>query len=234
MRERAKRRPKMGNDRETLLSEKAYRRIRRMIVSLELRPGSILRESELRGALGFGRTPIREALLRLSLEGLVTIVPRQGIFVSEIAITDLLHLFEVRLSMERLAARLAARRGHKSHWDDMRAVLEGISSETRDASNEELIEVDERCHQIIYRASGNAFLVRTATTLYSASLRLWYYFLAEIGDMKEAVVEHRRILQALERGDEQAAAELVEGHIRAFHEEIQTAIGASPAGTVET
>lgn len=222
----------MTDSRESLLSEKAYQRIRRMIVTLELKPGSIVRESDLRNELDLGRTPIREAMLRLSLENLVTIIPRQGIIVTEIAITDLLHLFELRLSLETLAAQLAAQRGSKAHWDEMRAVLAPIMSDGKQASNRELIEVDERCHQIIYRASGNEFLARMASTLYASSLRLWYYFLADIGDMTEAVVEHSRILTALEEGDEQRAPELIEGHIRAFHREIQSAIGTTPGTAV--
>lgn len=219
----------VNTDREELLSEQAYRQIKRMIVSLELEPGSIVREGELTEQLGFGRTPLREALLRLSLEGLVDIVPRQGIFVAEIAITDLQHLFEVRIPLESLASRLAANRGRPQHWQQMRAALAAIDPAADSASNLDLIQVDEACHRILYQATDNEFLERAATTLYSSSLRLWYYFLSEIGDMREAVVEHERILEALEAGDGDRAAQLIEEHIRAFHREIQAAIGASPS-----
>jgi DNA-binding GntR family transcriptional regulator len=219
----------MNTDREDLLSEQAYRQVKRMIVSLDLDPGSIVRESELTEALGFGRTPLREALLRLSLEGLVDIIPRQGIFVAQIAINDLQHLFEVRIPLECLAARLAAARGRAQDWEQMRDALAAISTPTDGSNNEDLIRVDEECHRIIYRATDNEFLARAATTLYSSSLRLWYYFLADIGDMREAVVEHELILDALVGGDGQRAATLIEGHIRAFHREIQAAMGATPS-----
>lgn len=217
----------MNDDRESLLSERAYRRIRRMIVSLELAPGSIVRESDLREELDLGRTPIREALLRLSLEKLVTIIPRQGIFVSEITISDLQHLFELRHSLEMMAARLAARRGRPRHWAQMREALAGVVTEDESADNEALVQVDERCHHIMYQASGNQFLERVASMLYTSSLRLWYYFLPQIGDMRGAVIEHAHILEALEAGDGELAAERIEGHIRAFHEEIQAAVGSS-------
>ncbi len=115
----------------------------------------------------------------------------------------------------------------------MRNALSAIGPDGEPSDNEALIAVDDRCHRIMYRATGNEFLERTASTLYASSLRLWYYFLSEIGDMKEAVTEHLRILQALEEGDEDAAAELVEGHIRAFHEEIQAVIGAAPPAAVD-
>ncbi|MGA9533543.1 MAG: GntR family transcriptional regulator [Anaerolineales bacterium] len=219
----------MNTEREDLLSEQAYRQIKRLIVSLELEPGSIVRESELTETLGFGRTPLREALLRLSLEGLVDIIPRQGIFVAQIAISDLQHLFEVRIPLESLAARLAAARGRARHWQQMREALAAISAATEGVSNTDLIRVDEQCHRIMYQATDNEFLERAATTLYSSSLRLWYYFLSEIGDMREAVVEHELILEALAAGDGERAAILIEKHIRAFHREIQAAIGASPS-----
>ena len=104
-----------GKDVQPLsLSQKAYELIRRRIVDLELLPGAILDEGRLQSELGVGRTPIREALLRLSMERLVTIVPRRGIFVAEIGITDLQQIFEVRILLEAQAARLAARRGIQS------------------------------------------------------------------------------------------------------------------------
>lgn len=218
----------MNRDRGGLLSEQAYRMIKRMIISLELEPGSIVRESMLAQDLGFGRTPVREALLRLSLEQLVTIIPRQGILIPEIAANDLQHLVEVRLSVETLAARLAARRGRRSHWQEMENALRGVESSIEGMDNEDLIQVDDQCHEILYRATGNKFLERTASILYASSLRLWYYFLPDLGDMREAIGEHVRILDALEAGDADRAAELIERHIRAFHQQIQAAIATSP------
>jgi DNA-binding GntR family transcriptional regulator len=215
----------MSQDRGTLLSEQAYRRLKRMIISLELEPGAIVRESALRDQLGLGRTPIREALQRLALEQLIEIIPRQGIFVTRIAINDLKHLFEVRIPLETLAARLAAERGRSAHWAPMEKALGVIDPAPKEFDNEALIQVDEQCHQIIYRASGNEYLARVATTLYSSSLRLWYYFLEDIGDMRDAVAEHRSILEAVKASDADLAGELMERHIRAFHREIQAAIG---------
>lgn len=218
----------MDETRGSLLSEQAYRKIKWMIVSLRLAPTATVRESELRQELGMGRTPIREALQRLALEQLITIIPRQGIFVTEVAPADLQHIFEIRLSLEPLASRLAARRGQPHHWSSMRQALAGYSLDSGEMDNETLIRVDDRCHQIIYQASGNRFLQRTAATLYACSLRLWYFSLSQIGDMRHAVGEHVKILDALELGDEARAASLLEGHLRAFHDEIQAALVAAP------
>ena len=92
------------------LTDRAYADLEEMIVTLQLAPGSAVSELELASYLGIGRTPIREALQRLARERLVTIVPRRGIFVSEINVTSQLRLLEVRRELERLIARSAARR----------------------------------------------------------------------------------------------------------------------------
>src|SRR3989304_7611670 len=89
------------------LSQKAYLQLRRKIITIDLPPGAILDEAILQADLGLGRTPIREALQRLAWEKLVTIIPRRGIFVADIALTDLQRLFEMRTSLEALAGRQA-------------------------------------------------------------------------------------------------------------------------------
>ena len=97
------------------LSEQAYEQIRQKIVTLALPPGTVIDEARLQAELGFGRTPIREALKRLELERLVSIIPRRGIFVPPISLTDLQHLYEVRINLECLAAELASQRGTAVH-----------------------------------------------------------------------------------------------------------------------
>lgn len=218
-----------GPEEPVSLSRQAYQKIRRKIISLELPPGSIIDENQLQQELELGRTPIREALQRLSLEKLVTIVPRRGIFVTDIGITDLQRLFEVRIELEGLAARLAAQRGTQGHWQRMEAALSNLSTEKKPLDNRALIMVDEYCHQIIYEATDNKFLKDSATTLYALSLRLWYYFLSKIGDMHSAILEHKVILEALKAKDSKRASELLRGHVRTFQEEIQAAMLGLPS-----
>jgi len=209
------------------LSQQAYENIKQKIVSLEMPPGSVISENALQQELGLGRTPIREALKRLSLEKLVFIVPRRGMFVSEIGIRDLQQLFEMRLPIERLAARLAAQRGTREHWQRMEAILSQFPAVAVD--NEALIVIDRTCHEIIYEATENEFLRDILVTHYSLSLRLWYYFLSKIGGMQEAMEDHKHILQALQARDADKAAQLMERHIRAFQEEIQRVMLGTPA-----
>lgn len=222
----------MASEREKLpLSQQAYEQIKQKIVSLELPPGSVIDEAALREELELGRTPIREALQRLSLEKLVEIVPRRGTFVSDLGIMDLQRLFELRIVLEAQAARLAARRGRKQHWDRMRRTLSQLPGATESFDNEELIAIDKACHEIMYAATDNEFLHDTLVTLYALSLRLWYFSLAEIGDMREAIVEHREILEALEAGDKERAEKLLVRHIKTFQDEIQAVMLGIPASS---
>ena len=217
------------SERQPSLSQAAYEAIKRKIVSLQLPPGSLIDETALREELGIGRTPIREALQRLALEKLVVIVPRRGTFVSDVRLADLQRLAEVRLTLEGLAARLAAQRGTESHWQRMEEVLARAPWDDPATDNEVWIEIDQECHAIIYEATNNPYLADILAMLYALSLRLWYFALSEIGDMREAIREHERILQALRAGDGEQAAQLLHRHIRAFHEKIQKVMLAVPS-----
>ncbi len=207
------------------LSEQAYECIKQEIVSLKLPPGSVINEAGLQEELELGRTPIREALKRLSLEKLVVIAPRRGMFVTEIGIRDLQQLFEMRLPLESLAVRLAAKRGSDEHWRRMRNALSALPE--TEPNNEAMITIDKTCHEIIYQAADNEFLRDTLVTHYALSLRLWYYFLSRIGDMREVLLEHKLILDALQAKDGNRAAQLMERHIGAFQAEVRLAISGA-------
>ena len=200
------------------LSQQAYESIKRKIIYLELEPGAVIDEITLQKDLNLGRTPIREALKRLEVEQLVTIIPRRGMFVSEISITDLYQIFELRAELETLAVRLAVQRGTDKHWQRMEKILS--SQPWHELSNIDLIEIDDACHRIIFDAAGNRFLAQTLNTYYTLSLRLWYFFLAKIGDMQAAVREHRQIYEAMRSGQADEAARLMKEHLQAFQSEM--------------
>jgi len=206
---------------EPTLSETAYDKIRTLIVRLDLAPGDVLREDDLRARLGIGRTPIREALQRLAREHFVTVIPRRGMFVAGIDVSELSMLFETRTVLEPYAARLAAARGSTEHWAEMARELKAT---TQAKGNEELMAIDRRCHEIMWQAAGNRFLLDTLDTLYAQSDRLWHLYLSEVADMRHAVSEHAEILDALASADGDRVADLVEAHVRAFDEEIRAAV----------
>ncbi|MEZ5245411.1 MAG: GntR family transcriptional regulator [Acidimicrobiales bacterium] len=206
---------------QSTLSQTAYDEIRTMIVRLDLAPGEVLREDDLQTSLGIGRTPIREALQRLAREHFVTVIPRRGMFVAGIDVSELSMLFETRTVLEPYAARLAAARGTAEQWVEMASVLKGTK---KAKSNDQLMAVDRRCHEIMWAAAGNRFLLDTLDTLYAQSDRLWHLYLSDVADMRHAVQEHAEILDALRAADGDRVAELVESHVRAFDEEIRAAV----------
>jgi len=205
------------------LSQQAYSQLRSMIVHLDFAPGDVLKEDDLREQLGIGRTPIREALQRLQREHFVNVVPRQGIFVTGIEVSELSMLFETRSVLEPYAARLAALRGTDANWDAMEEALD-LTVTTSDGA--ELLAIDRTCHELMWQAAGNRFLIDTLDMLYAQSDRLWHLYLSEVADPGHAVDEHMAILHALRTGDSDLAASLVDGHVASFDAQIRDAVTA--------
>src|ERR1700730_2231260 len=141
-------------------SEEAYLRIRDRIVCLEMAPGSVVQEGRLRAELEIGRTPIREALQRLGPENLVRSIPHRGTFVTDVNITDLARITEVRVTLEGRAAKLAAARAGAADKAAMRELLEGLEAGAA-TDQRELMRLDQQIHRVIYRAARNPFLEST-------------------------------------------------------------------------
>jgi DNA-binding GntR family transcriptional regulator len=205
------------------LSEKAYHLIKEKIITLDLAPLSVIDEQTLREDLGLGRTPIREALHRLSAEGLVLIAPRRGMFVADISITDLVKIFEVRMAMEGYCARLAAKRCTPAQVAQMEATVHALDEICRDDARE-LMEVDERFHRLLYEAADNKFLADSLDRLHALSLRLWFLVLDRLGNVWSAIDQHREILDAVKAGEAEDAERLIKQHIADFQSEIKEAL----------
>jgi DNA-binding GntR family transcriptional regulator len=203
------------------LSEQAYQAIRGMIVRLDLAPGAVVRDDRLQEQLGLGRTPIREALQRLVRDQFVTIIPRRGMFVSNIDVSELSMLYESRAIVEPYVMRLACARGRAADWDEMATAL---ARATRASTAAELLEIDRQCREIVWRAADNRFLTATLDMLYAQSARLWHLYLADVVAMEEVIDEHRAIHAALVAGDGERAATLIESHMRAFNEKVGDAV----------
>jgi DNA-binding GntR family transcriptional regulator len=205
------------------LSEKAYHLIKQRIVTLDLAPLSVIDERVLGEELGLGRTPIREALHRLSAEGLVNIAPRRGMFVADISITDLARIFEVRIALEQLCARLAAQRISQEQLAQMEVTLRELE-ELPEGEARALMAIDERFHRLLYQAADNEFLMDTLDRFYALSMRLWYLVLNHIADVQGAIKQHKKITTALKAGDGKKAEELVCEHIAEFQQKIKAAL----------
>ena len=166
----------------------------------------------------------RSCVRRCESAGFVTVLPRRGMYVSGIDVSELSMLFETRAVLEPYAARLAAARGTSSDWDEMAAALARTADP--DVSKIEHLAIDRTCHEIMWKASGNRFLLDTLDMLYAQSDRLWHLYLADVAEMEEAVEEHTAILDALRAGDGDTSAALVEAHVQSFDEHVRTAVTA--------
>ncbi len=205
------------------LSERAYHLIKERIITLELAPLSVIDERVLGEELGLGRTPIREALHRLSAEGLVNIAPRRGMFVADISITDLARIFEVRIALEQLCARLAAQRISQEQLAQMEVTLRRLE-ELPEGEVQALMVIDERFHRLLYEAADNEFLMDTLSRLHALSMRLWHLVLNRLTDVQSAVGQHRQITAALKEGEGDKAADLIRQHIAEFQSSIKAAL----------
>jgi DNA-binding GntR family transcriptional regulator len=198
------------------LADKAYRAVRDMIVSLELRPGAVVNERDLMERLGIGRTPVREGLRRLAQERFVAVYPRRGMFVTTVEIGDLAALCEVRLPLEGQAARLAAERATDEDRDELAGLTELLR--TLGWSQRELMELDERIHRSIYRIARNQYLEATAEQYYVHALRIWYLALDRATGLGEAVHNHADLLRAIAGGEAAKAERLIRAHVRDFEQ----------------
>jgi len=203
----------------------AYRAIQDRLVRLDIRPGAPINEEELCLSLGMGRTPVREALKRLEHERLVVAYPRRGTFATEINVTDLRHISEVRELLEPAAAASAAR--HATPAD--RTAFQALAGEVATAAGPgdrpgQLMTLDTQVHRAIYAATGNPYLEDTLIRYGNLATRIWCLFLDRLEDMAAHVGEHRALLEALISGDASQAARIARQHVTEFDRAIRAVI----------
>ncbi len=197
-------------------SAEAYARLREKIITLELPPASPVDEAALMDELGFGRTPLREALQRLALDNLVVIYPRRGTFIADLNPDDLQKIFELRLELEPFAARLASERASAEEIAALAALFADADAFLRAGDPDRLIKLDHQAHRLLAQAAHNEFLEETLERLYGHVLRLWYVSLHKVSRLREAIDEHRDILAAVKARDGERAAELMRTHVAGF------------------
>ncbi|MFH9585953.1 GntR family transcriptional regulator [Streptomyces luteogriseus] len=216
--------PEPGGE-ELSLAERAYRAIRDRLVMLEIRPGAPIHEEQLAQSLGVGRTPVREALKRLQYERLITTYPRRGTFATEVNITDLAHISEVRQELEPLAAAQAARRAtaaDRAVLTALRRELESADPARQDAG--ELMHLDLQVHRAVYAAAHNPYLEDTLVRHDNLATRIWCLFLDRLSDMAGHVGEHGPLIEAIVAGEPERAARLARSHVEGFERAIRAAI----------
>jgi DNA-binding GntR family transcriptional regulator len=196
-------------------AEQAYRILLEDIVTLKLDPGDVLAEDALRERLGLGRTPIREALQRLASEDLVVVLPRRGVIVSQINVTDLTEIYEVRSRLEGLAARLAAERfGDGELPPGVAADLTLIPETTGFLA---LIAVDRRLHRVVHHLARNRYLLDNLDWYLNLSIRLVLAAARRlpappVAEMAETMADFHDLFVAIVAHDGDRAEEIASRH----------------------
>jgi DNA-binding GntR family transcriptional regulator len=205
------------------LSERAYTSLRDALITLAIAPGAAIDEHQAMLELDVGRTPVREAIKRLALEDLVVVYPRRGTFATEINITDLADITDVRAPLEAHASRRAADRVHPSDGAELERLLERLTGPPG-GKNEDLMELDADVHRLVHRMARNGYLERTLSHYLNLSLRIWHVALHRLPALDQRVDDHRLLLESIHAGDADAAAQQAEAHVRGFEVEIRQAL----------
>ena len=182
-------------------SDRVLRDLRRKILTLELPPGAVVTEANLVETLACSRTPLREALQRLSHEHLVVAVPRRGVSIADLGIVEFGLMVEAEEGVDTAAGRLAAERitdAQLGHLDHLLALSEAAAA---DADLAEVVELDFQIHTAFGAASGNHFLLEFQEMLLRLLARYIYLGFTRAGTAAGAIADHRRIIEALRSRD---------------------------------
>ncbi len=215
-------RASQGNGTPTL-RDQAYVALRDMLVTLEIPPGGPINEQQVARQLDLGLTPVRQALRRLEAERLVAIHPRRGTFATDVHITDLGKIAEIRVDLESLAAACAADRATGSD----RRMLQGLLDEIRRVSDEDtdtLMDLDSRMHRAIYQCAHNDYLAETLTEYHNLMARIWYLFADRLPTPPRLMEEHVPLLEAILASDPGKARTLAAHHVNGFAEAVKATL----------
>jgi DNA-binding GntR family transcriptional regulator len=202
---RPARRPREVTPAETM-TEQAYRIIEEQIVTLRLKPGEVLSEQLLSASYGFGRTPIREALQRLAREGLVTILSRKGILVSDLNPRTQLLVLEVRRELERLLSRAGAKRATKPQRERLQDIARQMDQAASRKDDISFMRLDLELNLLMLEAAHNEYAERSMKLLQGLSRRFWYMHYRDAADLPLCARLHANQARAIAKGNADAAA----------------------------
>jgi len=178
-----------------------------------LQPGERLMEIQLAEDLGVSRTPVREAIRKLEMEGYVIMMPRRGTYVADLSIRDINEVFEIRTSLESLASGLAAERINEDELEKLQRLLVEIGAYIKSGDMESIVRTDTEFHDLLYQASRNTRLVGIISNLREQLTRFRTTSMSFPGRLKATLEEHRKIVEAIAQGDEKAARKAAEHHM---------------------
>ena len=195
------------------LRDVVFKTLRQAILKGELEPGERLMEIQLAERLGVSRTPIRDAIRKLELEGLVLMIPRRGAEVAKISEKNLRDVLEVRRSLEELAIDLACQRIQEEELETLREAQKEFAAAVAAGDAMEIAQTDEKFHEIIYSGTGNQKLMQILSNLREQMYRYRLEYIKDANKRQILLVEHEQILKALSLRHVQEARLAVREHI---------------------
>ena len=196
------------------LSEKIAETIREYILKGVLKPGERLTEPRLSDILGISRTPIREALRILEMDGFVTLIPRRGAVVTELTDKDVDEIFILKIRLESLAAKLAVNFMTDADIDKLKDLNEKMKRFNENRNVAGLIKANSEFHDFFIMKSDNQRLIKFLESLQAQFKRATAYSFTEAGRIISVIEEHEDIIQAFQKRDEALVEKLVEKHIQ--------------------
>ena len=207
----------------TSQAHSAYLCLEEKIVSLALRPGSALTEKQIIEQVGLGRTPVREAIQRLSWEGLLEIVPRSGIRISDIRPEDYLRVLEPRLVLEPIFAGKAARFADASHRERLAECATSMETAARTADVPLFLKADKTFDAILETACANPFLGKMLSPLQTHSRRFWVRYSSD-RDLGASAALHVQVMKDITRHDEAAAERSMTALVEALNSKARSLV----------
>ena len=198
------------------LSSRVFQKIREDIIKGKYQEHDELRENTIGKELGVSRTPVREALRQLELEGLVTIVPNKGAYVTGISTKDVMDIYAIRSMLEGLCARWATENITEEQLDELEEIvlLSEFHTKKEGGSNAEQVTVlDGRFHTVLYEASGSRILSRTMIDFHKFVQRARKSSVISEERARKSIREHKQILRAIKDKDTDLAEQLANEHI---------------------
>lgn len=186
------------------LTEIAYRRLEEAIVTLSMRPGAVLTEAQLIDMVGLGRTPVREALIRLAQQGMVEILPRKGVLVAGINAIDIMAALDARAVLERLIASDAAKRASPGERIEIIETARAMRDAATDGDANAYMRLDKELDAVVAAAARSPYATRAVEPLQALIRRAWYHFERQ-ADLLPAAAHHMAFAQALATADPDAA-----------------------------
>ncbi len=194
-------------------SDRAYEQLRDMILDLRLSPGDVINEHALAAELGLGRMPIHEAVARLAVDRLATVMPRRGTVVSAIALKDIVDMFEAREAIECGVAYIAARRATDEDLAHLRDLV-NVADAAREAEHaDEYLRGDQAFHAFLVHMINNALLQDAADRLLLHNLRFWRLYFSTRPALHGAMLSHADLLRAIQSHDSEEATAAMRQHI---------------------